>query len=130
MITVTALQVTKLAPEFAFMLDGSNESEEIDNIIELAQEFVNADFWGESKGSKAISLLTAHFLSELGFSEDASSGSVAGAVTSEKVGDLERKYEPVNLTKGSVSDQLYNTTKYGRQFLLLRRTLYISPMVT
>lgn len=123
MIEVTAADVTQFAPEFSDL-----PSSQIDLIIEYARNWVCEDKWG-SKSKLGIVLMSAHLLKEAGFGPGDSS-SASGPVTSERVGDLQRSYGQVSLQNSSVGDQLLATTKYGRLFLTLRRTLVITPMVT
>lgn len=123
-ITITPEDVTNVAPEFKNV-----EDETIEVYIDIARDFVCVSKWGEKKGKHAIILMTAHMMKDLGIGSNESS-SASGPVTMEKVGDLQRSYASASLTGGSTSDQLLATTKYGRQFIMLRKTLVITPMVT
>lgn len=123
-ITVTPADVTQLAPEFAETSD-----EIIQAYIDIAKSFVCAGVWG-SKSNQAVIFMTAHMLKDIGFGNGGDgSSNAAGAVTMEKVGDLQRSYASVSLTKGSTSDMLLAGTKYGRLFIMLRKTISVTPRV-
>jgi hypothetical protein len=131
MITVTALDVAALAPEF-FEL-ATETPAEFDAFIDLAREFVCESKWGtEAKAKKAICLMTAHLMKDMdvGGGAGLSGGVTAGQIVSEKVGDLSRTYaQGSSSISTSVSDQLLTATKYGKAFLMLRRTLVFTPRV-
>lgn len=122
-ITITAQDVTNVAPEFTCV-----SNSEIDTYIEIAQTLICADKFG-NKAKNALALVTAHIMKEIGIGSDASNNN-SGAVTSEKVGDLQRSYGAVNIANASAQDQLFTTTKYGRLFLLLKKTIFFTPLVT
>jgi hypothetical protein len=132
MVTVTYEDVVKVAPEFATLAEDVDGQTQIEDQIEFARIFVNEDKWGTgAKTVKAIAVLAAHFLKILGFGENAGGSSAAGPVTSEKVGDLQRTYQSSLGTMGtSTADRLFSETSYGRTFVLLRKTILITPMVT
>lgn len=131
MIDVSKDDVLVYAPEFSDLPE-----EVVDSIIELARSFVSETKW-DTKAKQGICLMTAHLLKELGFTYDeeedetTNTGTdVTGPVASEKVGDLARSYGTFDFSKGSEGDQLLATTKYGKTFLMLRKTLLFTPMVT
>lgn len=124
-VIVTPTDVTNVAPEFA-----SVESATIEMFIDMARGLICASKFG-SKAKQAIIFLTAHLMKEIGYGDGGStSSSASGPVTSEKVGDLQRSYGQVSLSNGSVTDSLFATTKYGRLYVILRKQLVITPMVT
>lgn len=123
-IALTPEEVKAFAPEFAAV-----EDSEVQSYIDIAQEFICESKWGEVKAKKALMLLTCHFLKDMGLGAGGSS-SASGPVTMEKVGDLQRSYGSATLSKGSTSEQLFLTTKYGRAYILLRKTLVITPIIT
>lgn len=133
MIEVTAEDVAAIAPEFADL--ASSDPDQFDMPIELAREFVCEAKWGtDAKAKKAICLMAAHLMKELGFGADSEGGSgggtsAVGPVTMEKVGDLQRSYGAAITVGGSVSEQLLATTTYGKTFVMLRRTLALTPRV-
>ena len=122
-VIISASDVTNVAPEFTCL-----QESEINAFIEIAKTLICETKWGD-KYRVAVSLLTAHLMKEIGMGSDTSS-SQSGPVTSEKVGDLAVTYGSVTAQGGSVTDNLYMTTKYGRLFLLIKKTLSITPMVT
>jgi hypothetical protein len=129
---VTVDHVVDIAPEFAEYAETDDGEATIETYIEIAMEFVCASKWGsEAKAIKAVSLLTAHFLKDLGVGSAAGvSSSAAGPITMERVGDLQRSYGSSAVTSGPMAEQLLSKTKYGRTYLALRRTIVITPMVT
>jgi hypothetical protein len=130
MVSVTYEDVIKVAPEFATLAEDVEGQTQIEDQIELARLFVSEDKWGTGhKTVKAISLVSAHLLKVLGFGNTQGS-TVSGPVTMEKVGDLQRSYSQLSMDKMSVSEGLFSQTSYGRTFLLLRKTLIITPLVT
>lgn len=96
--------------------------------IDFGESMINTKVWG-SKAPNGVKLLAAHFLAQLGFGTVSGSGDIAGPVTSEKVGDLQRSYAATSISGGSVSDSIFNTTRYGRLYLLLRKTIPTTPIV-
>lgn len=88
--------------------------------IDQAVLSVNAKVW-LGKTELGIAYLTAHLLAMI---DQAASG-VAGSVTSEKVGDLSRNYSGLALQNANE----YSLTNYGLEFLRLRKSIPISPMV-
>lgn len=130
MIAVTPDDVALVAPEFKTMAEdvaGGGQAQ-MESMIDLARTFVNEGVFG-TKAKLGISFMTAHMLKELGYGDGASTDA-NGPVTSEKVGDLQRSYGQLNLANASVGDQLLSTTRYGKMFLYLRRTIVLTPMVT
>lgn len=104
-----------LAPEFE-----SYDATARDLVAAEAERMVNPTIWGLKKDMGVV-YMTAHMLkmaSEAG-------GNTAGPVTMEKVGDLQRSY-------GSSSDGgngELGKTRYGLEFIRVRRSLQISPFV-
>lgn len=68
------------------------------------------------KTDEGVKLMTAHIIAL------SSRGGNAGAVTSEKVGDLERSY-------GKVGEGSLQSTSYGQEFDRVMRSLIVSPMI-
>lgn len=104
-----------LAPEFA-----TYDATARDLVAAEAERLVNTSVWG-AKAPMGVVYMTAHMLKVA----QLSAGNTAGPVTSEKVGDLQRSYG------GSTANQDHELglTKYGQEFLRVRRTLQISPFV-
>ncbi|HCU25443.1 MAG TPA: hypothetical protein DF383_10540 [Deltaproteobacteria bacterium] len=123
-MSVSSGDITAFASEFAAVPGAT-----IDLYINLAKFSVNPNVWRE-KYDFGVILLTCHML-KLKKANDASSASGAiGAVTSEKVGDLARSYGSIASAGGSTDPSSLGITNYGQEFLRLRRSLVITPMVT
>lgn len=121
--TVQPSDVTDVAPEFAGVQDDT-----IQEFIDIAALIVGPA-WGK-KRDKGIAVLAAHFLKDMGYGGGGNgSSSASGPVTMEKVGDLQKSYGTVALSGGSASDQLLTMTKYGRMFLMIKKTVFTSPLV-
>lgn len=115
MITVTPEDIQAYAPEFA-----STSDERLQLFIDYAWNFVAESKWAR-KTKMAVVLMTCHLLTR---SNQAASG-VAGPITAERVGELSRSYaNNVN----SLNPELSGTS-YGQDFLALRKTLLITPIV-
>lgn len=123
-IAVEPEDVTDVAPEFA-----STAEESIELFIEQARIFVNESVWGEKKGKAGIIYMACHMMKEMGLGSGGISDG-AGAVTQEKVGDLSKSYGDLGNGSRNETDKILMTTKYGKMFLLLKKTLVITPMVT
>lgn len=91
--------------------------------IGLASGRVPSGVWGDNT-KYATALLTAHMLSTSGPQGGGPSG---GAVTAEQVGDLSRSFATV-FQPGS-GDAALMTTRYGIDFVALRRETIVSGMV-
>ena len=125
MVTVTKTDITNVAPEFASVAE-----ETFDTFIDIARSLVIESIWGEARGKKGIIFMTAHLLAEGGFGLGGGSGSgPVGAVTMEKVGELQRSYSAINPQGMSAMDSLISTTKYGKTFVMLRKTIVSTPLV-
>jgi hypothetical protein len=112
MVTILPIDVIEIAPEFQTRND-------ISTFIEYARHFVCESVWG-NKAKLGIVLMTAHLMTDL------DEGANPGNVTSERVGDLARGYSAVNVQG---LDGLLTTTKYGKQFVLLKRLIATTPLV-
>lgn len=111
-MSVDAANFKKAFPEFA---DVPNVRLTI--FSGMAERNVNRSVW-EEKADDAEMLLTAHFLTL------ADRQGAGGAVTQERVGDLSVSY---GTSKGN-QDEL-NSTSYGQMFLMMMKTLAITPRV-
>ena len=101
-------------------------SKKINAWAEFASHRVDEKAWGKC-ADEAIYYLTAHMLASTG-GIGGSGGANAGPVTSESVGQLSRSYGQVNVGNGN--DELLATTRYGQQFIELRRTCVIPATVS
>ena len=106
--------VLKIAPEFE-----ETSNERMAFIIDIAKQSVNTNVWG-AKADYAVALLTAHILTE---SKRAQQG-VTGAVKSEQISDTKTSYD-----NAPQSNSEYSSTNYGREFLRVRKSIFITPMV-
>ena len=108
----TPADVRIIAPEFAGKTD-----EEIQFFIDIAVLSCDEIIWGDFY-NPGVCYLTAHLLTR-----SANGGSAAGPVQSEKVGDLSRTYAV------SSGGNALGSTAYGAEYLRLRSTLALSPVV-
>lgn len=127
MISVLPKDVVGLAPEFASLAATDDGAVQMATIITYAREMVAEARWG-SKAKMGICLMAAHLLKDLGFGDGGTSGA-AGPITMEKVGDLQRSYGALQVQGGSVGDQMIATTKYGKNFVMLKKTIPTTPLV-
>ncbi len=119
MNNITLEYFQSLFPEFCKVNQGTVEA-----YIEIATIRVPKAIWGPVY-KYATALLLAHMLTASG---KAGLGSGGGAVTSEAVGDLSRGFATVGVP-GS-GDQELLTTRYGQDFVALRRETIVSAGVT
>lgn len=116
-MAITPSELKKFAPEFE-----DQPNSRLNIFIGMADRMVNESCWGD-KADDARLLLSAHFTT-LG---DRGAGGTAGAVTSEKVGDLQTNYANPSSSSGKGSE--FMSTSYGQIYLQLRKTLVVTPMV-
>lgn len=109
-MTVKAQDLKNIAPEFC-----DKTPQDLERFLSYAALSVDAVKWG-SLTDLATLYLAAHLLS-------ISKNGDHGPVTSETVGDLSQSY-----ASGDATDNLM-MTGYGREFLRLRRSLVITPLV-
>lgn len=112
---VTAAEVTDVATELA-----TETSTRIELFIGIAREYLCEEKWG-TKAKTAIILYTAHLLT---LANRGATGA-AGAVTSEKVGELSRNY---GSAVGAENDELAQTP-YGMMLMQMRRGILFTPIV-
>jgi hypothetical protein len=107
---------------------GSANKTKVGAFIDIASSRVSPTVWG-ANAKYATALLTAHMLASTGHSPSGGmGGSAGGALTGESVGDLSRNYSAVGVA-GS-GDQELMTTRYGMEFVALRRETICAPMAT
>lgn len=116
---LTAAVFLTLFPEFTKVTTAALEI-----WIPIASNRVPLSVWG-SNTQYATALLLAHMLTAAGKS---GLGSGGGPITSESVGDLSRGFGTVGVP-GS-GDQELLSTRYGQDFVALRRETVITPSVT
>lgn len=92
-----------------------------------AQQMATSAVWGNVY-DQAVAYLAAHLLTSwgplAGSGSGGGAGGVAGPVTSESAGDVSRSYGSVGsgVSGGlSVSDAMLAATRYGQQYIALRR---------
>lgn len=108
-----------LFPEFTKVTDAALEV-----WLPIAASRVPYTIW-TTNTLYATALLLAHMLTASGKS---GLGSGGGAVTSESVGDLSRGFATVGIPGGG--DQELETTRYGQDFVALRRETVVIGSVT
>lgn len=117
---VTAAAFKTRYPKFASVAD-----ETVQLYLNEAAAVVNSGDWVESDKDKATSLLAAHNLSSegLGSSADAQFGDFKRL----KIGSLE--LERAASVAASSNPSIFETTKYGREYLALMRSNFAGPLV-
>jgi hypothetical protein len=113
MVEVTAQDIKNYAQEMQ-----SEGNQRIEMFIEFGRLFVSETKFG-AKSKLGIILITCHLITM------ANRDGTGGAVTSERVGELARSYGQAS----GNSNQELASTAYGQQFLMLRKTLVITPLV-
>ena len=108
---VTAAQVKAFAAEFATVSDAK-----VDLYISYAGLFLAENKW-KNRYTFGVILMACHLLSLSGRT------GAAGALSSERVGDLSVSYS------SSAGDDELRTTSYGEQYISLRKTITTTPIV-
>lgn len=103
--------VKDLAPELS-----TESPDRINRFIGFASLSVNTSVWG-SKSDLGTGYLAAHMMTM-------SNRKGRSGVTMEKVGDLARSYAPTDTDDGALGQ-----TSYGQEFLRLRKSLLITPII-
>lgn len=117
----------KIAPELDTLDD-----EEVNDVLCFIGDIVSKKQFGKVY-DRAVALLTAHQLTLQNIIRNDENGGAAtsitaGAVTSEREGDLQRSYGGVS-SSSNAADDLLKKTVYGLQYLALR-DLFIVPVMT
>ena len=115
-MTVTAADLKIKFPDLASLDDSFIELFLADAVLQ-----VNATCWGEYT-DLGVQYLTAHLVS----TATPSTSSAAGAVTMEKVGDLQRSYGSIS---ASATNTELNRTVYGTEYVRLRKMCVSSYVV-
>lgn len=110
----TPADVKRIAPEFSSLDDATV----IQPFINDAAGEISPDAWG-SKADRVIALLAAHAIAV------SYPNLYARLTSSERVGDISRSYERSSFPR---ADE-YATTRFGIEFLRLRRQLGLSAQV-
>jgi hypothetical protein len=118
-MSVSPADVKDIAPEFASVLDAR-----VQRFIDRAKLSVNEDIFGRVY-DLAVAYLAAHMLA-MAVAPSSGGGGIGLIVTQEKVGDLSRSYAD---TSAVATDAALSRTRFGDEFLRLRRQCVISPAV-
>ena len=110
----TSALVQAIAPEFK-----TKSNEEIQVFLDLALLKLDEEAWG-SKYKYGVAYLAAHMLTM------SARAGVGGAVIREQVGEISQAYS--SPTSDAKHDQ-YLATSYGAEYLSLRNSVIITPMV-
>ena len=124
MVIVNPEDITDVAEEFADI-----NPNVIEFYIESARDYVNEGRWGEKKAKRGIMLMAMHLMSTAGLGTNAIPAD-RGAVISESVGGISTTYANNTSTASTTDDQWLLTTTYGAQFLMLKKTVVKTPLVT
>lgn len=111
----TIEEFREIFPEF-----DSLPSPRVQYYLDLAVAQVGKNAFGDVY-SQAVYLVAAHNLTMMDPSR-----SENGTKSSEKVGDLAISYDT---SSGKGMDAMFNQTQYGKQFLQLRNSKVIAPLV-
>lgn len=107
-----------LAPEFNVVND-----DEILGLIDFYSDFVSKKYFGKYY-EKALAFYIAHQITLSDIVANSEGGAtdtsiIAGEITSEREGDLQRSYG----SSGTNTDELLNKTYYGKMYLSLLQSL-------
>lgn len=116
-IEVTPGDIATRFPEFSAV-----PSATIQQWIDEALCNVNECQW-DKRGTFAVELLTAHYLTT--FSSPDCAEPAAGPVSSEREGQIAVTYAVADRFK----DDALGSTKYGRQFLTLRKRIFVTRKI-
>ena len=119
MDNITNAYFRSLFDEFAPMSDAK-----VNAYITIASSQVPPTVWNDQT-SYATALMVAHMLTASGYG---GLGAGGGAVTNEQVGDVSRGYGQVGNAESG--DAYLATTRYGIDFIALRRRTIVPGMVT
>ena len=119
----------KIAPE----LD-TFDDEEVNDVLCFIGDTVSKKQFGKVY-DRAVALLAAHQLTLQNIIRNDENGGAAtsitaGAITSEREGDLQRSYGGhTSWSSGSSADDLLKKTVYGLQYLTLH-SMFVIPVIT
>lgn len=116
---ITSQYFLKLFDEFKKV-----NAAKLEAYICIASGRVACEVW-KCNTKYATALLTAHMLSTSG---PGGGGAAGGPITAEQVGDLSRGY--ATMFDPARGDAVYMTTRYGIDFVSLRRETFASAMTT
>lgn len=93
-------------------------TDQIDFYLDCACSMINAQCWG-TKFECGVIQLAAHLMT-------VANGGEKGALTSKKIDKIAATYSS---TSFDTSDAAYTSTKYGRNYVALRETIVVFPVV-
>ena len=115
-MATTVAQVQAVATEFASLSD-----DDVQEYIDIAEEYVSLSYWGDSKFNYIHALMTAHIMSMANAS--GTGGSSSGSVSSERLGDISVSYA----VAATAADDL-TSTRYGTLIKFLGKSILKSPI--
>lgn len=116
-MAITVADIKTRFPEFAGLDDGV-----IAQYLAEAERNHNAGQWG-GKSDDGLAYQTAHLLACFAAGEDSEPGS--GPISSEREGEVAVSYA----VSDRVKDSAFGSTKYGRWYLELRKTIFVTRCV-
>jgi len=119
MANTTKEKIVEIAPELSGISDSL-----FTRIISIVTRLVPSGVWGDCQ-EDAQSYLAAHFLTEINDIASSGSGAQSGMIEKDKVGDVELQY---NSMSGLGDLTRYDSTAYGRTFIMFRKACVIVPM--
>lgn len=97
----------------------------VTDLVEDSALLINTDCW-RGKAVAALTLLILHFGTRTAASMSSSGSAAAGPVTAKALDKMSVSYAAPTLTD---QDAEWASTPWGSQYLALRRTLIIPPIV-
>ena len=110
----TPAYVQSIAAEFK-----SKSNDEITVFLNIAKLKLDESVWGD-KYEAGVAYLTAHLMCMSG------RAGVSGAVVREQIGEISTQYSS---PKSDAKHDQYLATSYGAEFLSLRNSVVITPLV-
>lgn len=110
--------LVKRIPQFAGLAD---DDDALAFAVDLAVLSHNVAAWGNVYG-QAMAFYAAHLLTGTLADDEGEGASAGGAVTSRKARDLAESYGSVAGSGDSLTDRELSTTRYGRQYVVLKRS--------
>lgn len=101
-------------------LTGLADDAALQSVVDRAKHHVSLEAWG-IKASDGHLLVAAHFATV--YLDPSSSAAQSGNVASRSIGSISVSY-----AVAASDDPLFGTTKYGREFLALKRGIIVAPV--
>jgi len=118
MASAAIIAKVKAIPEFA-ALDDADAT--LEAAVDLAVIAHSSTPWG-AVYVHAMAFYAAHLLKTTFADDDGEGALAAGGVTSKKARDLSEGYGAAASGSDTLSDRILSTTRYGRQYVALKRT--------